>query len=47
MTAIWPQGVGSFFDFGSIKDPTTIIHNKLMIVDEADLSLNSLVSFDT
>lgn len=46
MDAVWSQGVGSFFDFGSVDDPNTIVPNKLMIVDEADLSLNSLVTFD-
>jgi len=46
MDAVWPQGVGSYFDFGSVNDPNSIIPNKLMIVDEADLSLNRLVSFD-
>ena len=43
---MWKSGAGQYFKYGSVENPNSIDPSSLMIVDEADLSLNSLVSFD-
>ena len=43
---MWPTGTSNHFDIGSVDDVNSIKQNTMFIVDEADLSLNSLISFD-
>ena len=43
---LYQEGFNKYFDFGTPEDPTSIKGNKLMIVDEADMSLSKVITLD-